>query len=56
MTDPSTPVAPCIYCGDMHGPRCPWVKAIDYDDCGRVRRVEFFDSTGLYLVPRIAHT
>lgn len=38
--------APCERCGDAHPlARCPYVKAIEYDETGNIRRVEF-------LVPR----
>jgi hypothetical protein len=32
----------CGYCGMVHGPRCPSVKAIEFHPNGSVKRVEFF--------------
>ena len=33
---------PCRWCGDVHGPRCPWVKALEFEPMtGSVTRVEF---------------
>lgn len=31
----------CQWCGLIHGPRCPTVKAIEYHPDGTVKRVEF---------------
>lgn len=31
----------CRWCGMIHGPRCPSVKAIEYHQDGSVKRVEF---------------
>ncbi len=33
---------PCIYCGFIHGLKCPMVKAFEYFENGMVKRVEFF--------------
>jgi hypothetical protein len=32
----------CPYCGHVHGDLCPQVKAFEYAEDGRVKRVEFF--------------
>lgn len=33
----------CPHCEGNHvGDRCPYIKAIEYDDAGRVRRIEFY--------------
>jgi hypothetical protein len=34
----------CRWCGAWHGPRCPWVRAIEYSGDGTITRVEFFQS------------
>jgi hypothetical protein len=31
----------CKWCGMIHGPRCPSVKAIEYFPDGTIKRVEF---------------
>lgn len=31
----------CRYCGTIHGPTCPTIKAIEYYENGIVKRVEF---------------
>jgi hypothetical protein len=31
----------CRWCEQKHGLPCPWVKAIEFNILGRVRRVEF---------------
>ena len=31
----------CAHCGNIHGPRCPSVKAIEYYPDGTVKRVEY---------------
>lgn len=31
----------CRWCGQLHGPRCPIVKALEFGNDGRVTRVEF---------------
>ena len=32
----------CRWCGDSHGPRCPWVKALEFSSGDeRITRVEF---------------
>jgi hypothetical protein len=42
---------PCRWCGLLHGPTCPRVKAIEYCDDGvTVRRVEFMTAAA-YLAP-----
>lgn len=33
----------CGWCGMIHGPACPRVKAIEYYADGRVKRVEFIE-------------
>jgi hypothetical protein len=38
MTDATTK---CPWCGLLHGPRCPEVKAIEYFPDGTAKRVEF---------------
>ncbi len=32
----------CGWCGVIHGPRCPLVKAMEYHQDGTLKRVEFF--------------
>jgi|HubBroStandDraft_4_1064222.scaffolds.fasta_scaffold00019_108 hypothetical protein len=32
----------CGWCGEEHGLRCPYVAAMEYDNKGKMRRVEFF--------------
>jgi hypothetical protein len=32
----------CGYCGMIHGPKCPTVKAMEFHPNGSVKRVEFF--------------
>ncbi len=32
----------CGWCGMIHGPRCPSVKAMEFHPDGTVKRVEFF--------------
>ena len=37
---------PCRWCGETHGVKCPWVKALEFDPTTQVvTRVEF-------LIPR----
>lgn len=36
------PAGKCGYCGMLHGPVCPSVKAFEYHPDGTVKRVEFF--------------
>lgn len=31
----------CRYCGMIHGPKCPSIKAIEYHPDGTVKRIEF---------------
>lgn len=47
--------APCRWCGQSHGPMCPWVKAMEFDgyssnptDVERITRVEFFSPAELF--------
>ena len=40
----------CRWCGVFHGPLCPAVKAIEYFECGSIKRVEF-KTAGDYAVP-----
>jgi hypothetical protein len=41
----------CRWCGLIHGPKCPKVKAIEYQpDGATVKRVEFFSPQEEYLV------
>jgi hypothetical protein len=43
MTDFRADAGICPWCGALHGPRCPTVKAIEYDCDGvTVKRIEFF--------------
>jgi hypothetical protein len=39
----------CRWCGDDHGPRCPWVKALQFSPAyaSVVTRVEFFSPRDL---------
>lgn len=37
--------AKCQWCGNFHAAKCPLVKAIEYDDSGNMKRVEFFCQT-----------
>ena len=33
----------CQHCeGNHYSDRCPYIKAIEYDDAGKVRRIEFY--------------
>lgn len=32
----------CRWCGMIHGPKCPSVKAMEFYSDGSVKRVEFF--------------
>lgn len=32
---------PCRWCGELHGVRCPWVKALEFSICEAITRVEF---------------
>ena len=34
----------CQWCGNFHSFKCPMVKAMEYHDNGRMKRVEFFYS------------
>lgn len=34
-------LVPCEWCGATHQTKCPLVKAIEYHEDGRVKRVEF---------------
>ena len=39
----TVPSTVCAYCGAQHGGgKCPLVSALEYDETGMVRRVEFF--------------
>lgn len=41
-TAPATTLTRCCWCGAPHGPLCPHVKAIEFDETGLVvKRVEF---------------
>jgi hypothetical protein len=31
----------CEFCGTIHGPRCPSVKAIEYYPDGKIKRIEY---------------
>lgn len=31
----------CHWCGNMHGPRCPHVAAMEFHPNGEIKRVEF---------------
>lgn len=33
----------CKHCGTIHGPLCPFVKAIEYHPDGAVKRIEFVE-------------
>ena len=44
----------CRWCGMTHGPKCPDVKAIEYDMNGMVKRVEFFDRNEKARVEAVA--
>lgn len=35
------PVQPCRWCGEAHGPLCPYVKALEFGPAGDITRVEF---------------
>lgn len=46
---------PCRWCGDRHGPLCPYVKSYEFSDgsanpeaLGKVTRVEFFSPVDLF--------
>jgi hypothetical protein len=38
----------CSYCGNIHGPRCPAVRSIEYYQDGTVKRVEFVPMTSVF--------
>ena len=40
MTEPLTA---CRYCGNIHSGVCPLIKAMDFDESGALKRVEFFE-------------
>jgi hypothetical protein len=40
----------CEYCGLIHEAVCPKVKSIEYNECGTVKRVEFFAPND-YMAP-----
>lgn len=40
-TSNGTTVEKCQWCGQIHGPQCPSVKALEYYPNGAVKRVEF---------------
>lgn len=31
----------CKHCGTIHGPLCPFIKAVEYYENGTVKRVEY---------------
>lgn len=39
-------ITECRWCGMMHGPQCPTVKAFEYYPDGSVKRVEFKTAAG----------
>lgn len=42
--------AACRWCGMVHGPLCPYVKALEFGDFGTtVSRVEFFSPVELVV-------
>lgn len=45
-----TQITNCQFCGQDHGVQCPAVKAIEYFENGKVKRVEF-KSAADYMVP-----
>jgi hypothetical protein len=54
-SDAQTPT--CRWCGLLHGPKCPSVKAIEFEADGiTVKRVEFFapHDYGPILAPAVA--
>lgn len=45
MTDTTVPPEQCPYCGSIphaHIEQCPSVKVVEYDNTGRIARVEKF--------------
>jgi hypothetical protein len=42
----------CGWCGMIHGPRCPSVKAIDYYSDGTVKRVEFVKPDAMLVMAK----
>ena len=45
MNSTTVPVpTPCLHCGMFHGGgMCPRVKSIEYDEHGRIKRVQYHD-------------
>jgi len=42
LSSPSEPLLQCRWCGEVHGPRCPRVRVIEfYPDGVTIKRVEF---------------
>lgn len=40
---------PCRWCGDRHGPLCPYVKSLDFAEfSNHITRVEFFSPVDLF--------
>ena len=37
----TTAIDSCQHCGGWHTGVCPRVKSLEYDECGRIRRVEY---------------
>lgn len=38
----------CQWCGVIHGPKCPEVRAIEYHQDGTIKRVEFITRADRY--------
>jgi hypothetical protein len=49
--EPETPppeTKPCRWCGELHGPLCPMVKALEFDkETEKVTRVEFLTAADM---------
>lgn len=41
MANTADATEPCGYCGMCHTTKCPMVRAIEYFEDGRIKRVEF---------------
>ena len=49
----TVPIGHCAYCGVQHGGgKCPLVSALEYDETGMVRRVEFFAAVAQTIAPQ----
>lgn len=44
-------IATCRWCGDTHGPLCPYVKALEFDQTNHITRVEFLTPADYQRLP-----